>query len=1109
MIFRKKLAFLTLLALVNMLFQTNSLTAQVLYGSFTGTVTDPSNAPISGATVRALNVATGVASQAVCNDSGVFLISDVQAGTYGITISAPSFQTTEENNVQLASNSVRRLDVHLQLGQVSQNVTVDGSALALQTDRADVSLELPSQEVGTLPLGANRNFQTLYTLMPGFSPPVASHSEAANPSGALATNVNGGGSSNNNTRLDGTTDSNFFQGNILAYVPPAESIDAVNVVTASYDAEQGMAGGAAVNIATKTGSNSFHGSAWEYNTNSDLKVRNFFYYGASNPKNILNQFGVSLGGPIIKNKLFFFADWERYRLRQNESGFQTVATSAIRQGNFAGVGTTIYNPFSGTSNGTGRTPFPDNQIPAALVSPQAQAMTSLIPLPNQMNGISNNYFSSAGLLFNRDQVDLKVTYNPNNKSSLFARYSGMPSLIIDPSPLGSAGGTPLDGGQPGNAPGLTQLASVGGNYSFTPNIVLDGNIGFQRYDLVANPPDAGQNIGLNQLGIPGTNGPNPLQGGIPYFAISGFSSLGDSLSSNPFVFKDNAFLYAANLSWVKGSHSFRFGGEFDHYQVNDYQAQTLYGVRGGFSFTGGLTALNGGPAPTLYNAWADFMLGQPQAMGKDYQYLDPSTIRESVYGFYARDQWQVTRKLTVDYGVRYEYYPLATWANFGAPRYDPTTNIAYVGGVNGVPQNGGIHVGGGQFVPRLGLAYRLNERTVIRAGFGISTDPYLFTNVRDAYPAIISQQFPGANSYSAAGSLATGLPALIGPNLSLGSWQFPTNLAALTYPTNFNRGYIESYNFTLQRDMGLGIEAQAAYVGTRTIRFVSGIDINAAGPGGGNAGTPLYPLFGNPNNITVMQPGNGPEYNALQAQVKRRMRGGFLVGAAYTYSRTIDYTDNEDGQSGSDTFLFNWPAMQYRNRGLAAYDRTQNFQGYWTYALPVGPGQRWGTHGLASAILGGWTVDGTLSRESGTPFSVLTSGTSLNAPGNTQTANQVLPIVSILGGHGPGEPYFNPNAFAPVTTVQFGNTGKDILRGPGLFTLNASLFRDFSLKESLKLQFRAEAYGLTNTPIFANPSATVSNATFSNGTITNLNGYDTISSSTGERQLRFALKLSF
>jgi hypothetical protein len=1104
----KKQIFLILFALFSLRFEGNLLIAQVLYGSFTGSVTDPSNAPVTGARVRALNVATGVASEGICNDSGVFLISDVQAGTYRITITAPSFQTVEESNVQLTANTVRRLDVHLELGQVTQNVTVDASALALQTDRADVSMDLPSQEVGTLPLGANRNFQSLYTLVPGFSPPVASHSEAANPSGALATNVNGGGSSNNNTRLDGTTDSNFFQGNILAYVPPAESIEAVNIVTASYDAEQGMAGGAAVNIATKSGTNAFHGSAWEYNTNSDLKARNFFYYGANNPKNILNQFGLSVGGPIRKNKLFFFADWERYRLRQNESGFQTVPTTPLRLGNFAGTGTTIYNPFTGAANGAGRTPFANNQIPVAYLSPQAQAMVSLIPQPT-LSGISNNYFSSAGLQFNRDQVDLKVTYNPDSKSSVFARYSGMPSSIFDPSPLGAAGGGPLDGGQPGNAPGLTQLASVGGNYSFTPNLVLDGNVGFQRYDLVANPPNAGQNIGLNQLGIPGTNGPNPLQGGIPFFSISGFSSLGDTVSSNPFVFRDNAFLYAANLSWVKGSHSFRFGGEFDRYQVNDYQAQTLYGVRGGFNFTGGLTALNGGPAPSLYNAWADFMLGLPQAMGKDYQYVDPSTMRESVYAFYARDRWQVTRKLTVDYGVRWEYYPLGTWNHVGAPRYDPTTNIAYLGGVNGVPQNAGIHVGGGQFAPRLGVAYRLSDRTVVRAGYGISTDPYLFTNVRDAYPAIISQQFVGANSYSAAGSLATGLPPLIGPNLSLGSWQFPTNLAALTYPANFDRGYIESFNLTVQRDMGLGIEAQAAYVGTRTRRFVSGININAAGPGGGNAGTPLYPLFGNANNITVMQPTSGPEYNALQTQVKRRMRGGFLVGAAYTYSRTIDYTDNEDGQSGSDTFIFNWPAVLNRNKALAGYDRTHNFQAYWTYALPFGSGQRWAAHGFAAATLGGWTIDGTLSRESGIPFSVLASGTSLNAPGNTQTANQVVPNVSILGGHGPGQPYFNPNAFAPVTTVQFGNTGRDILRGPGLFNVNVGLFRDFSLKENLKLQFRAEAYGLTNTPQFANPSATVSNATFSNGMVTNLNGYDTISSSTGERQLRFALKLSF
>jgi hypothetical protein len=1077
--------------------------AQVLYGSLTGHVADATGADLPRAKVEALNVATGASKQAVTDDRGTYSINDLQAGTYRVTISAPSFSPVVEENVALDANIVRRMDVQLQVGQVTQSVTVDASAAILQTDRADVNTQLGESQVSNLPLGANRNFQTLYKLVPGSSPPIPSHSSAGNPTGALATNVNGGADTANSTRIDGTAHPNFWEGNIIAYVPPAEAIEAVNVVTGSYDAEQGLAGGAVVNLSIKSGTNEFHGAAWEYNTNSALKARNFFYYGAHNPKNILNQFGLSSGGPIKKNKLFFFVDWERYMLRQSVSGLQSVATAAIRQGDFSGTGATIYDPSTGTATGTGRTPFPNNQIPAGQLSSAAQKMIALIPLPNQGPGIANNYFGSASLQYTRDSVDIKINYIPSDKSSVFGRYSVMPAHIFDPQALGPAGGNTFDGGQPGTAPSLTQSTALGGTFSFTPHLLLDANIGFVREPLAAKNVDLNKNYGSDVLGIPGTNGSNPLYGGIPNFVISGFSSLGNPNVSNPFQFRDNNYLFAGNLSWVKGSHSFRFGGEFDRYQINHFQAQLKYGVRGGFNFTGGLTALNGGPAPNAYNGWADFLLGLPQAMGKDNQYINPATVRESTYAFYARDQWQVSRKLTVNYGVRYEFYPFATRDHFGGNRYDPGTNLAYLGGVNGVPNDTGVDVGLGQLSPRLGVAYRLDEKTVVRVGYGISADPYYFTNMRDAYPAVISQQFAGANSYTAAGSLATGIPALIGPDLTQGSFPLPPNVGTLTFPKNFNRGYIESYNFTVQRQLGTGFNAQAGYVGTRTLRPVSEVNVNAAGPGGGNAGTPLFPKFGNANTISDQIPFKGGSYNSLQTRITRQM-GASQVGAIYTFSKALDFFDNEN-----NGLTWAWEPMWNRNKALAGYDRTHNFQFYTVYDLPFGHGKHWASHGLAAAILGDWSVNSILSRTSGTPFNVASSGTSVNAPGNTQTADQVLPSVKILGGHGPNSPYFDPNAFAPVTAVRFGTTGRDIIRGPGVFNLDASVYRNFKIKERFILQFRTEAYGVTNTPNFANPSATVSNATFVGGAVTNYNGYDIISSSSGDRQIRFALKFTY
>lgn len=300
------------------------LDAQVLYGTLTGNITDTSGADVPRATVVALNTATGVTRQATSDEHGVYVFNDLPAGPYKITVSAPSFATVVEPGVEVAVNTVRRIDLQLQLAQVNQTINVEASAVTLQTDRADVSSQIQSSQIGNLPVSAQRVFQSLFKIIPGFTPPAASHSEAGNPEGALGTNVNGASYNNNNTRIDGTGDNYQWLPEIAAYIPPEESIDTVNVVTNSFDAEQGMAGGSVVNVIMKSGTNKFHGSAWEYNTVSALKARNYFYYGANNPKYILNQFGGTFGGPIVKNKWFFFGDWEDTQRRQAESGLFTV-----------------------------------------------------------------------------------------------------------------------------------------------------------------------------------------------------------------------------------------------------------------------------------------------------------------------------------------------------------------------------------------------------------------------------------------------------------------------------------------------------------------------------------------------------------------------------------------------------------------------------------------------------------------------------------------------------------------------------------------------------------------------------------------------------------------
>ena len=554
-------------------------------------------------------------------------------------------------------------------------------------------------------------------------------------------------------------------------------------------------------------------------------------------------------------------------------------------------------------------------------------MLQLIPAPNVAT-FPRNYFATGTYEFDRDNLDFKVNYNPGTRGSVFARYSISPSDIFDPPSLGAAGGDALAGGQPGRAPGRIQSTAVGATYTVSSNVLIDANVGFTRQRLGAENIDIGTNHGLETLGIPGTNGPDRLQGGYPRFAISGFSSLGNPNVSNPFSFSDNQYVAVGNLSWLKGSHWMRFGGEYTYYTINHFQPQAAFGPRGGFSFTGGLTSLRGGAAPTLYNGYADFLLGLPQSMGKDLQFVNPASVRMPSYGFYARDQWQMNRQLTLNYGLRYEYYPFATRADRGGERYDPVTDKVLVGGLGNVPTNAGVDVGPGQLAPRLGLAYRVTEGTVVRAGWGISVDPNSFRNLRDAYPATISSQFSGASTFHAAGSLRTGIPAVPLPDLSAGTIELPRTVGTQTFPAVFNRGYIKSFNLTVQREIGAGVIAQAAYVGTRAIRQTANVNINAAGPGGGAAGRALS-RFGRTANINMLTPFNDATYNSLQTQLTRRLSGGSLLGMAYTLSKAINYADNSD--SG---LTWNYEPLWERNRALADFDRTHNLQLYGVYELP-------------------------------------------------------------------------------------------------------------------------------------------------------------------------------
>jgi hypothetical protein len=1110
--------------------------AQVLYGTLTGNVTDQSGAVVPGASVEILNLGTGAITPTKTNDHGVYEVTDVLPGTYKVTISATNFGVSIHDGITVLANTVVRVDTSLAVAGKTETVTISGAAPVLQTDRADVHSNLSMTELENLPLNSDegRNFQILYKTVPGFSTPTITNSAGGNPQRSMTGYVNGVSNQGNTTRVDGATDLYPWLPANVGYVPPADSIESVSIVTNSFDAEQGMAGGAAITIVTQSGQNGLHGGGfWNY-TNQHLIALNYFTtpgkFSSTNPipKNIFNEGGGHLGGPIKKNKLFIFGDFETNRQRQFAFANRLIAPSWLRPDangnvNFTPTGVTIYNPATCTAAGTGCAPFANDTVPKAAINPATLDYLNLLPAaiasdwPVGGAAPGFDYTNNASAGYTRNDWDLKVSYIPTSKSTIFGRYGYSGSDIVDPPILGPAEGGATNGGQLGTSLGRVQVLALGGTYTFTPNFLMDGIFGYTRQRLGAEGPDvvSGQDYGIT-YGILNSNGPSPFQAGLPSIQTTGWSDLGNDNTGNPFVFRDNQYTGALNFSWQKGPHAIRFGFERDHWGINHFQPQggTFQTARGTLGFNGDMTA-NGGSA-SLYNAFADFLLGLPYETGEAIQVNTPNTERESVWSLYIRDQWQVNSKLTVDYGLRWEIYPMMTQARNGAPVFDPANGEVLIGGYNGEPENDGVGGRFGQFVPRLGFAYRINEKTVLRAGYGMSVDPSNFRNLRNSFPSVVNSQFNnivGSVPFTPAGimsaptgvtpfacpssagfnagtmcitygpyaNLPVGIP--VAPSLTLAQAAgalMPNGLSTTTVPLNFKRGYIESFNVTLQRELGAGFNGQVAYVRSLAIRQQCNVNINYSLPGGGNSGRVLNQMFGaNWSDINSQEPFCTASYNGLQTQLSRHVGSFGMIGINYTYSQAIG---SANGDNNDASLFYNVPADWYRNRAPAGFDQTNNFTLYGVQPTPFGKGEKWLTSGVAGKILGGWQLNEVLTKTSGFPFTVTAPGTSLNAAGSSQTANQVVQNVQIYGNHGPSSgacittscQYFNTADFQAVTSATpgvFGTSLRDELRGPGLFNLDLSILRTFELHENFKLQVSATAFSVTNTPHFNNPNA--------------------------------------
>jgi len=1084
--------------------------AQLLYGSMVGNVTDVTGGAVPGATVKATNKDTAQSRTATTGQSGEYTFSTLPQGTYSVEVTKPSFRPFTNQNVPITVNNVARLNVTLAVGQVTEAITVTGEVPLLQADRSDVRADVSTTELANLPNPVGRNFQQVLRTVPGFSPPSSSHSIPTNPSRALEHFVGGVSDRLNNTRIDGASSTNVWVPENIAYVPSIEAIDTVNVVTGSFDAEQTGAGGAAINVSMKSGTNQFHGSAFEEHTDNRLKAKAWVLTPSERkPKLVINEFGSTIGGPIKKDKAFFFASYEGNLDHEFASTQATVPTAAMRAGDLAASPVPIYDPRTGDSQGKGRTPFPDNKIPSNRIDPIALKIQSFVPLPTR-TGLTNDWLGGAGFFFNRHRADTKLNWNPTEKLATYLRFGMLHYDMFDPQ-LFSPGNGPRAssfGGNDGTATGNTFSTTAAATYTISPSFIMDANFGWTRSDTQVEQEMLNQKVGLDILGIPGTNGPRPFEGGWPQFRINGFATLGTGTQFQPYFRSDPQFQYADNFTWTRSVHEVRWGVNVYVQDLNQTQPEftgSTGAASGGFEFQTGPTALNapGAKTNTQFNSYASFLLGLPSQIGKIDEVVDEFTTRGIQYALYVRDRWNVTPKLTLNVGARWEYFPVPKRRDTGLENFNAATNQIVLCGRAGVPQDCGIRESKNKWAPSVGVAYRATPTFVIRAGFGLANNPFpLFKTLRTNYPLVIVENVPAANSFVPAGMLAGGIPAITVPSLNSPFLTVPGDIATASVEQKINRGYIESWNFFLQKQLPFNFSAQAGYVGTRSIGQNAILDLNAGQViGAGTAGEPLVAPFGRTATTRLTTPVGHSQYDALQATLARRFSGGVQLNVSYTYSKTIGLAENDDSSLPvSDLAFFD------RNRRVLNFDRTHNINISNVWQLPFGVGRKWANGGgIVSAVAGGWQVNNLVSIYSGLPFSVTSPGNSLNLPGSSQTADQIKPNVDISGRAGRGVAYFDTSAFAQVTEPRFGNTDFNILRGPWLYNWDFGVFRQFNLSERYKLQFRAESFNFTNTPHHGTPSNSVTASDFGQITSTldiGRDGFD-------EREFRLSLHLSW
>jgi hypothetical protein len=1116
-----------------------SAPGQNVNGTIVGTVSDSTSAAIPAANVTVTDVDTNVSHSAQTDASGYYAVPDLAPGTYKVTVQKAGFSTAINTGLTLFADRTVRADTILNPGAVSQTVSVSSAVMPeLQTDTADTGRDIDTAAVAALPLGDGRNFQGLLTTVPGAGVTVKDHSTFYNQQLSESTTVNGQSSMYNTFDIEGINDNQRSQ-LLQIYIPPIEAIQEVQITTSNYDPQQGTALGAVTNVILKSGGNKFHGEGYYFYQGNALSAKQYFQTTPNNHA-AYNYFGANIGGPIQKEKMFFFVSFLEYRQHVGEFERVSVPTAAIRTGDFSDPALTpIYDPATGDTVdclpggnsklcGAGRTQFSYNGvlnvIPPGRLDPIALALLSHVTAPNANQSASgvlkyqNNLLTGSG--FTQDTPDVDVTIDRFFKSSdhLFGRFSFEEPTLNQDGLFGDYGG-PLSGGGIAGEEGYghEKTYSTGANWihPFASKLLSEARFGISRYDNLAYPTGYGKSLAQG-VGIPGANF-NSFTSGISLIEGEGFSDpMIGGCSNCPWTRAGTLIEAVENVTKVTGNHTLEWGA--DYHRWRDDLLLVSY-PPGYFNFAAGTTALNATAAPSsgFANQFASFLLGVPNNVQRGYANVFPA-LRQNQIFFYFGDKWQASQKLTINAGLRWEYYgpPTPHFAG-GFSNYNPATNSLELAGIGAVPRNMGLQPDYKNWGPRFGVDYRISNSSVVRGGFGMSTLPWNIDLFAYNYPIEPSQSFSSLSSFGPAilsnnngATLAQGFPALP-PYVPPANGILPANTSALLnqsyYAINLNwkNPYLESWNLAYERTLPGSWVLDIAYVGNRGVHTPIEYNQNAATLyGQGAAAQPEYgpcAACGSPNanvgrtaSTTEFFAGYSSNYNAVQIKFDHKFARGFAMTNSYTYGRALGFAgEASDYPNGLLDYV-----NQRRNYAQTDFNQAHIFNETYRWSLPFGQGARFARTGVASQILGGWALSGVWEATSGFPLNFSCSCTaSFNTPGNQAFPNMSGPVQKLHGIQ--NTPWFNTSLFSAPPAGTQGNVGNYISSGPRYFNLDASIFRTMHLSERFNLELRSEWLHATNTPQFANPGTVYGNASF--GLVTGTNG--------GNRLVNVAGKIVF